>query len=197
MSSSSRRLFATITSSRQLSLLSLASAAAGIPTGIYGITKQFVKPQTTFLKNLFGKEKKGLPLSFKLYRGDLSSAFAVFDDLTGMIKAAYLSAKRLESVTDPKQATRLMGDGGTVSGTPSGTARTFRQTRIAAGRRAKAKRNLINIFDDALAVGKFMNIISGPLRLIIGADEGFRRQLYRQVTTEVARKSYHPRPFRT
>ncbi len=202
MSSSSRRLFATITSSRQLSLLSLASAAAGIPTGIYGITKQFVKPQTTFLKNLFGKEKKGLPLSFKLYRGDLSSAFAVFDDLTGMIKAAYLSAKRLESVTDPKQATRLMGDGGTVSGTPSGTARTFRQTRIAAGRRAKAKRNLINIFDDALAVGKFMNIISGPLRLIIGADEGFRRQLYRQVTTEVARKKaiiqdhFEPNPKR-
>ena len=188
LSSSSRRLIATITSSRQLSLLSIASAAAGIPTGMYGITKQFVKPQTTFLKNLFGKEKTGLPLAFKLYRGDLSSAFAVFDDLKGMIKASYLSAKRLESVTDPKQASRLMADGGTVSGTPSGTARTFRQTRIAAGRRAKAKRNLINIFDDALAVGKFMNIISGPLRLIIGADEGFRRQLYRQVTTEVARK---------
>lgn len=188
LSASSRRLIATITSSRQLSLLSLASAAAGIPTGIYGITKQFVKPQTTFLKNLFGKEKTGLPLAFKLYRGDLSSAFAVFDDLKGMIKASYLSAKRLESVTDPKQASRLMADGGTVSGTPSGTARTFRQTRIAAGRRAKAKRNLINIFDDALAVGKFMNIISGPLRLIIGTDEAFRRQLYRQVTTEVARK---------
>lgn len=187
MGSSTRRLIATVTSSRQLSLLSVGSAAAGIPTGAFGITKQFVKPHTTFLRNLFS-EKRGLPLSYKLYAGDLSSAFAVFGDLSGMLKASYLSAKRLESVTDPKQATRLMGGGATISSTPTGTSRTFRQTRISAGRRAGAKRNLINLFDDAFAVGKFMNIISGPLRLIIGADEAFRRQLYRQVTTEVARK---------
>ena len=184
---SGRRLLATVTASRQLSLLSTASAVAGVPTGIYGISKQFVKPHTTLLRNIFGG--KGMSLSSKLYFGDLSSAFAMFSDLSGMFKAAWLSAKRMESVTDPKQAKKLMDSGGTISATPTGTARTFRQTRISAGRRAGAKRNLLQYLDDSLSLGKIANVIlSAPLRGIIGVDEAFRRQLYRQVTTATARK---------
>lgn len=188
MGSTTRKLFSTLTSSRQLSILSLASAASGIPTGIYGITKQFVKPHTTFLRNVVFEKNRNLPLAYKLYIGDLSSAFAVFDDLKGMAKASYLTAKRLQSVTDPKQGSRLINDGGTVASTPQGAFRTYRQTRISAGRRAGAKRNVVDIFNDFVTVGKFMHLISGPLRLIIGADEGFRRQLSRQVTTATARK---------
>mgnify|MGYP003144682802 FL=1 len=188
MGSTTRKLFSTLTSSRQLSILSLASAASGIPTGIYGITKQFVKPHTTFLRNIVFEKDRNLPLSYKLYLGDLASSFAVFDDLKGMAKASYLTAKRLQSVTDPKRGSRLLNDGGTVASTPQGAFRTYRQTRISAGRRAGAKRNVVDIFNDFATVGKFMHLISGPLRLIVGADEGFRRQLARQVTTATARK---------
>ena len=200
---SARRLLATITSSRQLSLLSTASAIAGVPTGIYGISKQFVKPHTTFLKN-FLKDRKGLNLSSKLYVGDLASAFAVFSDAKGMFKSAWLSAKRMQSVTDPRQGTRLINDGGTISSTPTGSARNFRQTRVNAGRRAGAKRNLLDFFDDALTIGKIANILlTGPIRGIIAVDEAFRRQLYRQITTSVARKKailqdhFEPDPKKT
>ena len=200
---SARRLLATITSSRQLSLLSTASAIAGVPTGIYGISKQFVKPHTTFLKN-FLKDRKGLNLSSKLYVGDLASAFAVFSDAKGMFKSAWLSAKRMQSVTDPRQGTRLINDGGTISSTPTGSARNFRQTRVNAGRRAGAKRNLLDFFDDALTIGKIANILlTGPIRGIIAVDEAFRRQLYRQITTSVARKKailqdhFEPDPNKT
>ena len=178
-----KRFLNTATSWRQAALIDqLSSVVAGIPTGAYGIAKQFVKPHTNLVSNLLSKERRGL--AFKLYVSNLSASAAFIHGLKDALRAGFLSAKRFESVTDPRNASKLRE----IRGVRVGTANSLRQAKIRAERQVRAQNNVLSFIDKNLVTGNLWNLLSLGLRGIIGVDEVMRRQLIKTRITANARQ---------
>ena len=170
-----RRGLNTVTTMRQASLIDqVSSVVAGIPSGAYGLTKTFVKAHTNIVSNLW--QKRGIGLTGKLYLGNISSTFQMFSGLPEALKAGYLSAKKLQSVTDPGKDSKFI-DSDSKFSMEKGISRTIKQQRVSAERRAKAQENLLKFVDKHFVLGSIWNVMSLGLRGIIGVDEVFRRQL--------------------
>jgi len=170
-----RRGLNAVTTLRQASLIDqVSSVVAGVPSGAYGLTKTFVKAHTNIISNVLQKRRLGL--TAKLYFGNLTASFQMFGGLKEALKAGYLSAKRLQSVTDPGRDSKFI-DSDSKFAVGKGVARSVKQARISAERRASAKSNILNFADKHFVLGSVWNVMSLGLRGIIGVDEVFRRQL--------------------
>tara|TARA_R100000278_G_scaffold27127_1_gene24778 strand:+ start:2825 stop:7213 length:4389 start_codon:yes stop_codon:yes gene_type:complete len=170
-----RRGLNTVTTMRQASLIDqVSSVVAGIPSGAYGLTKTFVKAHTNIISNIL--QKRGIGLTAKLYFGNLTASFQMFAGLKEALKAGYLSAKRLQSVTDPGKDSKFIDTESKFS-MGKGIPRSVKQAKVSAERRAAAKQNILNFADRHFVFGSIWNVMSLGLRGIIGVDEVFRRQL--------------------
>lgn len=177
-----KRFLNTATSWRQAALIDqLSSVVAGIPTGGFAVAETLLKPHTNLFLNVIRGRGS---MAFKLYVGNLSSVAQLIHGMKDALKAGFLSAKRLQSVTDPFRDSKL----GEFRGVKTGVSRSLRQAKINAERRVRAEKNIMNVIDKNIVTGNLWNLLALGLRGIIGVDEVFRRQIIKTRIASNARQ---------
>jgi len=162
-----------IQSLRQQALIDqLPSVAAGIPTGLGAIYKQFFRPITTFIYNA---DNVSLPIRTRLALSDLSAAFKILTDRKGLWTEMRRTFAENASPIDNRAG--KLSDEMSVSKAPRGTHALVARAYTSAKRRAEAIENVSNAFNRFIRNGDLFYIMSLGVRGIQTVDSVFKRQL--------------------
>jgi hypothetical protein len=162
-----------IQSLRQQALIDqLPSVAAGIPTGLGAIYKQFFRPVTTFIYNA---DNVSLPIRTRLALSDLSAAFKILTDRKGLWTEMRRTFAENASPIDNRAG--KLSDEMSVSKAPRGTHALVARAYTSAKRRAEAIENVSNAFNRLIRNGDLFYIMSLGVRGIQTVDSVFKRQL--------------------
>ena len=171
---------------RKQAMLSVSSAAAGIPTGIYANLAEFVGSHAKLIASFFSRKKNSsAPLAFKIYNAEMSAFFTAIFDVKDNLKAGWISAKNMKDATfDDGSYSKL----GITDGVPSRLEKGIIKSVASKESRETATKRLLYKLKNNIVTGSFINSVELGMRGIIGGDAFFKRPLLKMRTTANARR---------
>lgn len=171
---------------RKQAMLSVSSAAAGIPTGIYANLAEFVGSHSNLIASIFSRNKNtAAPLAFKIYQAEMSAFFTAIFDLKDNLKGAWISAKNMKDVTfDDGSYSKL----GVTDGVPSRLEKGIVKSVASAESRESAVKRVLYKLKNNMLTGSFLASVEIGIRGIVGVDAFFKRPLAKMRTIADARR---------
>jgi hypothetical protein len=185
------RFIRAVRSGRTMALIAqVPSILAGLPTGLFGMVKQFARIPTRFLSSMVqsqGALRPRLRTAKLLAQSEIRATFSMFPKNKKEAAEFWESFKRSyfmnQSVTDGMSG--KYETEGAKYGNVKGTHALIVQARTNAQLRINARDSYINKMGEFVRLGKLDHLLSFGVRGIIGIDDVFKRSLIRaRVTSE-------------
>lgn len=189
------RFIRAVRSARTMSLIAqVPSVLAGLPTGLFGMAKQFYRIPTKFLSSMARSQGDLAPrikVAQQLARAETAATFAMFPKNKKEVAEFWESFKRSyfmnQSATD---GMRGRHEEGNKYGGVRGIHALVVQARTNAQIRLNSAGSVANKMGEFVRLGKLGHIVSFGVRGIIAVDDTFKRMLLRsRVTSDSYRRA--------